>query len=381
MKIGRVYATFQTDLKYSEHYLAKELSKDGHLTTFITSDKYLQFWKKYLKNYQKQGTYTTDYFKIIRLAAFFPLEKVIFKNWFKLYGILFNSKFDIFHLYGLGNLSSILVLFLATLKGKSSPPIIISDHTNPITHKRDGAFSRVYYFFMRMFIAIFKSKIEKIITFSEVGTDILSKRFNLPKKFFTSIPLGYDHDRYKYIPKIKNSNHKFVIGFAGKIDQKKRIDFLIETLSEIDLIDKIKLIIVGIKKNDDYCTYIESLGDNSNLEIEFRPFLETYKLAEFYNFVDLVIYPGSISITTIEANGCGTPVIIYKSIDKLESRVEDGRGLLFSTKNELLDSIKFYYNLYISKKISNNSIYEVTKKKYAWSVIKDDYLKIYNTYV
>ncbi len=41
MKIGRVYGTFQVDFKYTEHYLAEELSKINYETTFITSDKYL----------------------------------------------------------------------------------------------------------------------------------------------------------------------------------------------------------------------------------------------------------------------------------------------------------------------------------------------------
>ena len=379
MKIGRVYGTMQVDFKYTEHYLAEELHQLGHETTFITSNRYLRSWEKYLKTKNTMGTYEYDFFKVIRLAAYFPLEKVIFKNLFKLNRLLFRSGFDILHLYGLGNISTLQVLFLAALKGKNAPPIIISDHTSPETHIRGGISSKIYKFIVKIMLWFVKFKIEKIISFSNIGVDLLAKNFNISKDRFEVIPLGYNQNRFQYTPQKKKKHEKFIIGYAGKINAKKRIDVLINTLNDInDLHDKIKLIIVGIDSKDLYCNSLQELAKETNVAIEFRPFANSDELALFYNEIDLAIYPGSISITTIEANGCGVPVIIYKSIEDLQKRVENGRGRLFETPKELKAHILDYFEMFNSNKIHREKIAQETSTSSSWFSIKDRYLEIFN---
>jgi len=379
MKIGRVYGTFQVDFKYTEHYLAEELSKNNYETTFITSDKYLNLWKRYLKSYDPVGTYDYTYYKVIRIPAFFPLEKAVFKNIFKLNTLLFRSNFDVLHLYGLGNLSTIQVLILSLLKGKKSPPIVISDHTSPETHVRDGAVVTIYTFVIKVILKFLKFKIHKIISFSSVGASVLEDKFGISKNKFTTIPLGYNQNIFRHLPKKRKTTSRFILGYAGKIDTKKRIDFLIDTLNEsLDIFADVKLIIVGINFEDAYCKSLIAMADKSKLNIEFRPFANSDELNLFYNEIDVAIYPGSISITTIEANGSGAPVIIYESINGLEARVKNGRGKLFKTSNELIDHIKYYYDLFKEKKIPHKIIEKETKESSSWHTLQQRYIEIYN---
>jgi glycosyltransferase involved in cell wall biosynthesis len=91
----------------------------------------------------------------------------------------------------------------------------------------------------------------------------------------------------------------------------------------------------------------------------------------------LAIYPGGVSITTIEASGCGTPIIIYKSISGLEERVQFGRGKLFETKNELENYINYYYDLYLDNNIDNENISLKTKENFSWEMVSKEYYKLY----
>lgn len=376
MKIGRVFPNFQTDLKYTEHYLARELSSDGHQTVFITSDKYLSSWKRYLTTIEKSGIYQYDDYKVVRLKSFSFFEKVIFRNPFRLYRLLCHSGFDILHLSTLGTFSTMMVLWLIFLKGKSAPPVIISDHTDTRSHSREGLYAKVYYLFFKWQLRLLKNRIKRVITFSDVGIDILSKRFGISKKKFTVIPLGYDQNTYLCEPSEKNKDKKFVVGYAGKITREKRVDLLMEKLNKPGLADKVKLIIVGMTDSP-YCHKLREIGERVSYEVEFRAFMNPEKLAQFYNFIDLAVFPGGISITTIEASGCGTPIILYKSIANLDNRVENGRGKLFETEEELGSLLEYYYDQYKNNLIDNKRIAEVTMLSSSWRKIKNKYLNIY----
>lgn len=376
MKIGRVFPTFQTDLLYTEHYLAKELKKEGHETVFISSDCYMPIWDKHITRRDGAGYFEFDDFSVYRLKSWFPLQKAIFKSPFKLAKILKKEKFDILHLYGLGTFSTLHILLLSLFSGKDFPPIIISDHSDLRTHKREGRHANLFYLFFALILRVWGGNIKVIVTFDVKSVELLENRFKLKAKKFKVIPLGYDQDTYKITKPIKNTELKIVFGYAGKIDEKKRVDILIKTLSESKIANQSKLIIVGAT-DDAYILWLKNVAANSNLDVEFRPFASKEELSEFYNYIDVAVYPGGISITTIEASGCGTPVILYKSIPNLESRVENGRGVLFDSNEELEQALYFYNSLWQSGGIKNESIERVTRQNYSWKKIKEEYLTIY----
>jgi glycosyltransferase involved in cell wall biosynthesis len=377
MKIARIYSNFQTDLKYSEHYLARELEKKGHKTTFITSDKYLKTWEPYLKKKKGIGYYQYEDFDVFRLKSALVFEKTIIFNLKKLRNLILKSNFDILHLYGLGTFTTMIVLWTCFLYRKHNLPIIISDHTDTRTHSREGILAQLYYFVFTAQLFFLKSQIFKVVSFSDVGVNVLSKRFKLPKNRFEIIPLGYDQDTYKFDASLKNKSVKFVMGYAGKITPSKRVDFLIETLNELEIKNNCKLIVVGMNKEDSYCQSLLTLAQKVDLEIEFRPFANSESLAKFYNHIDLAVYPGGVSITTIEASGSGTPIIIYKSIEGLEERVKFERGKLFETKEELKSHLLYYYELNHKNEIKNDLISLKTKENFSWEKVSKNYYKLY----
>lgn len=376
LKICRFFPVFQDDFWYTEHYIAKELNREGIRTTFVTSNRYRKSWSNYISRYHPAGYYNYEHYDVVRLNALFPFEQIIFINWYKLYKLLFKNGNSVIHIYGYGSIGTLQVFILSLFSGKNRPSLLISDHSSPVNSAREGKISDMFYYILRIMLNLFKDRYNYIITFSNVGVQILSSRFKIPKEKFRVIPLGYDQDTYYYRSGIKNTDPKFIIGFAGKINPLKRLDFLISCLGQKEFRNKVRLIIVGMTV-DSYCNSLRSLADKTGLETDFRPFSDKNTLALFYNYIDLAVFPGDISITTIEANGCGTPVLIYESIEGLSERVTDGRGLLFKNDFEFTEQIRSYIRMYEKDEIDNARIEEATKIKYSWRVIKELYKDIY----
>ncbi len=382
MKICRVYSTLQVDLFYSEHYLAKQFSVKGHSTTFITSDKYLKSWAPFLKDRSPAGYYKYRYFDVFRLRAFFPLEKTIFMNWIYVYRRIFNQGFDIVHIYGLGTFTTYIVVLLSLFSPKP-PPILVSDHTDTRTHKRSGTFANLYYALMRTLYSLFKERISAIVVFNKTGQELISKRFQIsePKKFKV-IPLGFDAQTFNYQPEQKNTKSKFVIGYAGKVDRKKRVEVLIRAINDCRYKSEIICHIVGVDNHEDpYIIKLCELAENFQLNATFHKLKPASELAKFYNYIDLAVFPGGISVTTIEANACGIPIILYESINDIEHRVEHGRGKIFRKYEELVEFIEYYYLKYRANEISSEDIAAVTEDRVSWDFLSREYLELYETLI
>lgn len=376
LKICRFYPSFQDDLWYTEHYIAKELNKEGIKTTFVTSERYRKSWSKYVKKYYPSGYFMFDHYDVYRLRALFPLEQTIFINWIKLFNLLFRNNNSIIHLYGYGTLATLQIFLLSLFAGKNRPPLLFSDHTDTRSHAREGKIPDLFFRVLGCILNLFRHRYKYIITFGEVGEKVLTKKMKVPSEKFHIIPLGFDQDIYYFKSGCKNTETKLLIGFAGKISPQKRVDFLISQLSSEEFVERVKLIVIGIT-NDSYCKSILKLAAESSLESEFRPFADSKTLSDFYNYIDLAVFPGGISITTIEANGCGTPVLIYESIEGLSERVIDGRGMLFKSESEFRDRIRSFIEMYDKNEINNRKIGEETMKKSSWAVIKEQYKEIY----
>ncbi len=378
MKIVRVYPYFQVDLQYSEHYLATALNKLGHTTTFISSNKYTSLFKRYITNEDPEGYYKYKRFDLHRLKSLLLLDKPVLIQLRKLSKLLFNSDVHIIHLYGVATFTTATTLWLHFLAG-SKIPILISDHSDSRSHKREGFLAYLNYQFFTLNLHLFFRRINKIISFSQSSVDLISKRHKIPHEKMEVIKLGYDQDNYRFRPDLKNKSTKMIIGYAGKVTPLKRLDFLINTVDKLEISSQIKIIIVGYNESDPYCKSLKELAKNVNFEVEFRPFASSKELVEFYNFIDIAVYPGGVSITTIEASGCGTPVIVYKSIPNLQERVSHNRGLLFDSEEELVEGIKYYFNQQKIGAIENEYIASKTKELFSWEIVSKDYLNLYNS--
>lgn len=376
MKILKIWTTFQTELKYHDHYLADEMKKQDIETIFLSSDKINKEYLPFLQNKDiKAGEDNYNGSKIIRLKSFEFMGKQFILEIKKMYKEIKNCDYDLIHIFGISNPISILCLFLVKLSGKRIP-IYFNDHSNPDL-KSESFVGKMYYKFNIYMFNLFKKDITKVFTPNIASYKLIKNRYNLNYDKINIIPLGYDSSIFYYSGK-KNKEKKLVLGFAGKLLSNKRIELLIDTLSEIN--DK-NIICEVVGLYDEPSEYQKSLIDyaeEKNVSMNFKPLIkDPIKLAEYYNYIDVAVFPGSISITTLEATGCGTPIILFESIEGLEDRVENARGILFKEKTELLNAIKFYKNKKNNNLIDNNII-EKNSIDYSWEEISKKYIDFYN---
>ncbi len=373
MKVLKIWSTFQTELKYHDHYLAEEMDKQGIITEFLSTDIIGKDYKEFISIDNATKTHY-KHFRINRIKSieFFGVPLVY--DIVTMYKYFKKSDAEIIHLFGIGNPVSMMSLIILALTS-SNKVIVANDHSHEQIAKK-GFIPKIYYSLFRLLYKLLGKKIRKIFVPNQASYRYLKKMYGAQiEQKMKIIPLGYDDKTFYFNKSQKNVEKPFVIGFAGKIVEAKRIDTLLDVVIELSKKYNIKCIIVGIsdKEPTEYQKKVIQKYQNYK-NIEFRKIIkEPCNLAKFYNYIDLAVFPGSISITTIEANGCGTPVLIYESIEGLTDRVENERGRLFKTKDEL----KNYIEYYINSKINNEYIEKMTKK-YSWSNIAKIYIQEYN---
>lgn len=377
MKIIRILTSFQTELKYHDHYLSEIMQEDGVETTFLTSNKMEKEFLPFLDNKKiKAGEDSYKGSRIIRLRSIAFMGKFFIIEFGGIYKELCNKKYNLIHIYGIGNPITFITLIILKICKKDFP-VIINDHSNP-NLKNMSLIGSLYYKINIFLFSKLNSQVKFIVTPNAASNAFVQKQYGIQRERMKVIPLGYDHKIFTHNINQKNESKNLILGFAGKVFPGKKLELLIDVLSELNE-SSIDCEIVGFNEPEtDYQKSLREYANKSNVEVLFKPLIkDSFKLAEFYNYIDVAVFPGSISITTLEANGCGTPVILYESIEGLEDRVEEGRGYLFTTKEELKNCILKFVEMKRNNLILNAEI-EEKSKKYSWQKISGTYLRLYN---
>ncbi len=372
MRLCRVFPTFQTEFQYYEHYLSKELQKRGVRTTFITSDRIEPAWENFLRDRTAFKTGYAEYadFDVYRVKCISILGKPIPIRLSRLKRILRSGNFDVYHFSGIGSFFNFVVLRMIGRVGHHHS-VFISDHSNP-SEANTTLIGRAYYRLLAFLFGFFRDRIRRVFVPNQGSERLIKARYGLDASQVKIIPLGYDADTFRYIPGVRDPDGDLVIGFAGKINARKSIEKLLRAVAALPTL-RIRVLVVGAAQNDPYVEKLMTYVAGHRLNVEFRPLISSPRdLAEFYNYIDLAVFPGSISITTLEATACGTPVIIYRSMEGLENRVADGRGHLFSTEEELIRLIESYDGVVTDRqRIAQNS------RSFSWTRISARYFEEY----
>jgi glycosyltransferase involved in cell wall biosynthesis len=219
---------------------------------------------------------------------------------------------------------------------------------------------------------------DEIISVSKHTTHKLKDILNCRKKIYT-IPNGNDFEK---IQKIKPSERKTDVIFAGRLLSHKNVDVLIKSIQLIkERNQKISCFIIGDgpeKKN------LESLTKKLKLEknINFLGFLEnTDDIYAQMKSSKVFVLPSTregFGIVVIEANACGIPVITIDHKDNAaRDLITEGRNgfICELNKEEIAELI-----LAILKNDSYKNMKETCMKeakKYDWDSIADQVEKAY----
>jgi len=130
--------------------------------------------------------------------------------------------------------------------------------------------------------------------------------------------------------KVKKPKNKFVVGTLTRLQKHKRVDLLVKAIKEIE--DKDILCLIAGKGEQE--NYLKKLAGKDK-RIKFLGFIPESKKLDFYNSLDLFVFPSKIEgfgIPIIEALACKKPVLILE--DSIFPR--ETKKLCFVTKKENL---------------------------------------------
>lgn len=220
----------------------------------------------------------------------------------------------------------------------------------------ENRFRNYFRFFYRNFVTpvILKNNIPLIRV---VDTDFVQKHYNIPLSKTKLLSFGTDTDFYKpdlsarkEFRRIHGINENdFIVIYAGKLDQAKGGKFLANSIkSKINLNNrKIKFIIVGNSPKDEYGKEVDDLLSQSENDLIRFPTQTYFNLAQFYQASDIAIFPKQCSMSYMEVQSCGLPVILETNEINIE-RASDKKGILFSenSQQELRNGITKFGNMH-----------------------------------
>lgn len=140
---------------------------------------------------------------------------------------------------------------------------------------------------------------------------------------FTTLPVGVDTE---YFQETENSFldeedlERPLLGYSGRLSEEKKIDRLIDFSRGVGG----TLMIVGEGRDE------ERLREKASENVIFRDFIPREKLPEFYSGIDVFVTcseSDTLSLTTLEASACGTPVLA-PDLHPFDSTI-NGNGELF----------------------------------------------------
>jgi len=194
--------------------------------------------------------------------------------------------------------------------------------------------------------------------------------------------VGADEQKLKVIRlgirddlKPENRTRKyFTIGTLGQLDKRKRIHLLVRDFhaSKLDA----KLLIAG---NGPDRPILENMAEGDK-RIEFLGLVPDEELNEFYNSLDLFVFPSAIEgygLPPVEAMACGKPVVILGDLimpleiwERCES-VNDLR-LFFDHISDIGEWNRFRY--IATRQAESNLNFA---KEHKWSNCVSEYIKLY----
>ena len=183
--------------------------------------------------------------------------------------------------------------------------------------------------------------------------------------------------------KLEIDEKNFLIGYIGRIHQKKNIDSLIKAfiLLNKEIKQSISLVIIG-PGNSKYKKYISELvdsvdGDNIFL-LDQIPHKKAIQCMSELDLYSLPSYTENFGMAITEALSVGTPVLISKHVNISKMVKKYNAGIIVKTDPKSISiAIKKLINKPATLESMKTNAKTLVRNKYSWDKIIIDYLNMY----
>jgi glycosyltransferase involved in cell wall biosynthesis len=371
----KIWPFWPKGIKYHDQYLAEAMVEDGVSTFFAYPNIEDPNYQQFVASDERLDDFSASSLHLKFITLFGKAVPYNFL-WFARQIVKINP--GVIHIFGISNFTTFFVLLAAKIAAFNGK-FVINDHSDP-NERKNGPLAVVYRFIFRCGYHLFiRNRFTVIVPDDSAREELVFRYGKGIAKKIKIFPLGYDSNIFYYKPGTRTASLPLIIGFAGKIFPQKRLDLLIDVVRQFPK-DSIIVNIAGLNSAapTEYQQSLINLANKTCDNIHFFRFIPSPKLlAQFYSSVDIAVYPGSISITTFEANGCGCPVVVYESVKGLSNRVSHNRGELFQTREQLVEILGAYVQRKADCSIDFSSI-AMESKRYSWQRLKYLYYQEYD---
>ncbi len=151
-------------------------------------------------------------------------------------------------------------------------------------------------------------------------------------------PFGVNIDRFKPFSDKYKKRDNLVVGTVKTLEPKYGIEYLIRAFAKVkQRHSNIKLEIAGVGAQKDFLLNLcEELDIKEN--VEFLGFINQEKVIEAFNRFDIAVFPStldseSFGVAAVEAQACGTPVIVSNVGGLPEATYPNNSSLLVNKKS------------------------------------------------
>jgi len=190
--------------------------------------------------------------------------------------------------------------------------IVTVHDLNPFIDKGSSLIQILWNLYARLVYYISIRFADHIISVSSQTKRELKSILNVSNNRITIVNPGVS-GMYKMSP--KKENHEPIIGFVGKLTERKRVTFLLATLKALNFLDAKRKWKLFIHCSDGFnMKKFKSLSEVFMLQerIQFNTYVPEEKMSQIYKCFDILIFPSShegFGFPILEAQRCGIPVI------------------------------------------------------------------------
>jgi glycosyltransferase involved in cell wall biosynthesis len=380
---------------YQENILPAEQKKLGHDVCIITSDRtpnYHGFENNVGRIIRErvlgEGVYKEHGVTIYRLPTVMDVQnggQVVVKG---LYKLLKELKPDVVQAHG----AFCPITLQAVLYSKRiNYRVFIDDHSNVDNFHLNSLIKKAYIQLVKSFYCFYGDRVKMFFPVTYATTDLLKRVLHIPDNRLELLPLGANTDRFKKSLEMRcvgrnelgiDGNEKLFVT-AGKLDEQKDIEYLIKAIKYVVTKNSlIKLLIIG-SGTQDYMSNLKSLVNRFGLteKIIFMDFVPNKELPKYYNAGDIGVWPGTNSITAIEAAATSLPLILpnhdlaYKILFDNQAAVGFERRNVNSLVKAILELLN---NLELYNQIVDNSS-ELFMETLSWKGVAQKSIGLYET--
>lgn len=390
MRIIHIQDYYTANFGYQETFIMKIQSLAGHEVHMITSNVIPNKILNY-KPYSKDSIFSSNFEPLFvpnniffhRLANNYRLLNYTHRLWLSdLERVVESLKPDLVHVHGMQSITSYRIARHAIVKPRFFK-LIFDSHAAEFNSNR--LFSGLFYRFYRRHLShLYIDASDSIIAIDKWSKQFLINRCGISDKHISIIPLGADHQLFKYSDVYRNevrkslkiSEHDPVFIYTGKISADKGTHLLIKAMSILDQLLPSSILLILGSGDQSYIELLKSyIFHLKNCKVFIYPMVHNTVLPRFYSAADISIWPLQISIGTFEAQSCGLPLIVANTPELLD-RISDGNGISYVAGNfyDLADKMAWLFkNVEIRTSMSGAGRAAI-ENRYNWQSITNQFM-------